>query len=53
MKYRQAAPLLKEICRRHGVPYIEENVFRRFGKTWSILMGDSDMLRGGAPLGAA
>jgi fatty acid desaturase len=45
LKYRQAAPRLKEICRRHGVPYIEENVFRRFGKTWSILMGDSSMLR--------
>jgi len=49
LKYQQAAPRLKEICRRHGVPYIEENVFRRFGKTWSILMGDSSMLRGGTP----
>lgn len=45
LKYRQAAPRLKEICRRHGVPYIEENVFRRFGKLWSIMMGDSDMRR--------
>ena len=45
LKYRQAAPRLKEICRRHGVPYIEQNVFRRFGKTWSILMGDSSMRR--------
>jgi hypothetical protein len=25
------------------VPYIEESVFRRFGKLWSILMGDSTM----------
>ncbi len=45
LKYRQAAPRLKEICRRHGVPYIEESVFRRFGKLWSIMMGDSDMRR--------
>lgn len=45
LKYRQAAPELKAICRKHGVPYIEESVFKRFGKLWSIMMGDSDMLR--------
>jgi fatty acid desaturase len=45
LKYRQAAPRLKAICRKHGVPYIEESVFRRFGKLWSILMGDTDMRR--------
>ncbi len=45
LKYRQAAPQLKAICRKHGVPYIEESVFRRFGKLWSIMMGDSDMRR--------
>lgn len=53
LKYRQAAPQLKAICRRHGVPYIEESVFKRFGKLWSIMMGDSDMLRTGAPVVAA
>jgi fatty acid desaturase len=45
LKYQQAAPRLKAICRRHGVPYIEESVFRRFAKTWSILLGDSSMRR--------
>lgn len=45
LKYRQAAPRLKEICRKHGVPYIEESVFKRFARLWSIMMGDSDMLR--------
>ena len=49
LKYRQAAPQLKAICRRHGVPYIEESVFRRFGKLWAIMMGDTDMLRTGGP----
>lgn len=43
LKYRQAAPRLKAICKKHGVPYIEESVFKRFGKLWSIMMGDSDM----------
>ena len=45
LKYRQAAPQLKAICRKHGVPYIEESVFKRFGKLWSIMMGDTDMRR--------
>lgn len=45
LKYRQAAPQLKEICRRHGVPYIEESVFKRFARLWSIMMGDSRMRR--------
>ena len=49
LKYRQAAPQLKAICRSHGVPYIEESVFRRFGKLWAIMMGDTDMLRTGGP----
>jgi len=49
LKYRQAAPELKAICRRHGVPYIEESVFKRFGRLWSIMMGDTNMLRIGTP----
>ncbi|GAB2492360.1 fatty acid desaturase family protein [Arenimonas alkanexedens] len=53
LKYRQAAPELKAICRKHGVPYIEESVFKRFGRLWSIMMGDTNMLRTGAPAPAA
>lgn len=53
LKYRQAAPQLKALCRRHGVPYIEESVFKRFGRLWSIMMGDTDMLRAGAPVADA
>lgn len=45
LKYRQAAPRLKAICARHGVPYVEESVFRRFAKLWAILMGDASMRR--------
>jgi fatty acid desaturase len=43
LKYRQAAPELRAICERHGVPYVQESVFRRFGQLWSILMGDTAM----------
>ena len=52
LKYRQAAPRMKAICKKHGVPYIEESVFKRFGKLWTILMGDSDMLRAAGPIKA-
>ena len=49
-KYQQAAPELKAICRRHGVPYIEESVFRRFGKMWAIILGDAQMRRSDGPV---
>jgi len=45
LKYRQAAPKLKAICARHGVPYVEEPVLTRFPKLWAILMGDASMRR--------
>ncbi|MGE4071355.1 MAG: fatty acid desaturase [Lysobacterales bacterium] len=51
LKYRQAAPRLKAICARHGVPYVEEPVATRFGKLWAILMGDASMRRAGSPYG--
>lgn len=44
-KYRQAAPRLKALCARHGVPYIEQSVFKRFARMWAILMGDASMRR--------
>jgi hypothetical protein len=28
------------------VPYIEDSVFRRFGKLWAVLMGDASLRRG-------
>lgn len=43
LKYRQAAPEVKRICARHGVPYIEQSVFARIGKLWAILLGDRTM----------
>lgn len=45
LKYRQAAPRVKAICARHGVPYVEESVWTRFARLWAILMGDASMRR--------
>lgn len=45
LKYRQAAPEVRAICARHGVPYVEESVFRRIGKLITIMFGDATMRR--------
>lgn len=45
LKCRQAAPKLKAICQRHGVPYVEDSVFRRFGKLWAVMTGARSMRR--------
>lgn len=43
LSYQKSAPLVEEICRRHGVPYIKENVFIRLKKTVDIMVGNSSM----------
>jgi fatty acid desaturase len=45
LKYREAAPRVKALCAKHGVPYVEESVFRRFARLWAILLGDASMRR--------
>eukprot|EP00619_Florenciella_sp_RCC1007_P005027 CAMPEP_0205924478 /NCGR_PEP_ID=MMETSP1325-20131115/16999_1 /ASSEMBLY_ACC=CAM_ASM_000708 /TAXON_ID=236786 /ORGANISM="Florenciella sp., Strain RCC1007" /LENGTH=59 /DNA_ID=CAMNT_0053292841 /DNA_START=21 /DNA_END=197 /DNA_ORIENTATION=- len=32
LSYQKAAPLVKDICKRHGVPYVQHNVFWRLKK---------------------
>ncbi|KAL3919223.1 MAG: hypothetical protein SGILL_003863 [Bacillariaceae sp.] len=41
--YQKSAPLVEEICRKHNVPYIKENVFRRLKKTVDIMVGNTSM----------
>ena len=45
LKYREIQPQVKEICQRFRVPYIQENIFSRFGKMLDIMVGSTDMLR--------
>jgi fatty acid desaturase len=45
LKYRQAAPEVKRICIKYGVPYVEESVFRRVRKLLAIMLGQSSMRR--------
>jgi len=43
LSYQKAAPQLREICDRHGVPYLQQNVFRRLKKTADIMVGATSM----------
>jgi fatty acid desaturase len=45
LKYREAAPEVKRICARHGVPYVEQSVWRRIRQLMRILIGDASMRR--------
>ncbi len=43
LSYQKAGPLVREICDRHGVPYVKQNVFWRVKKTVDIMVGASSM----------
>jgi len=43
--YQKAAPLVRVICMKHNVPYVQENVFRRVWKTVQIMVGATSMKR--------
>lgn len=41
--YQRALPLVKELCKYHGIPYVQESVFTRVRKTVDIMVGKADM----------
>jgi len=43
LSYQRSQPLVKAICEKHGVPYIQENVFLRLKKTVDIMTGANSM----------
>lgn len=43
LAYRRAQPQVKAICERHGVPYVQESVWRRCQKAIAIMVGDASM----------
>jgi fatty acid desaturase len=43
LSYQKAAPLVRGICEKHGIPYIKENVFWRLKKTIDIMVGKASM----------
>ena len=43
LQYQKAAPKLKAICEKYGVPYVQESVFERLRKTVDVMIGRSTM----------
>ena len=43
LQYRKAQPEVRAICERHGVPYVQESVWRRCAKAVEIIVGDGSM----------
>ena len=44
LAYQRAAPKVKALCAKYGVPYVQENVFERLRKTLQIGVGTRNML---------
>lgn len=44
-EYQRAQPLVKAVCAKHNIPYIQESVFIRLWKTLDIMVGKKSMLR--------
>jgi len=45
LSYQKSQPLVKAICKRHNVPYVQESVFKRLVKTLDISVGNTSMRR--------
>ena len=50
LAYRRIQPEVRELCERHGVPYVQQSVFRRFAKMARVFVGDEAMRRDAATL---
>ncbi|MEI7795427.1 MAG: fatty acid desaturase [Methylococcaceae bacterium] len=44
-QYQQAQPMVKALCEKHNIPYIQESVFKRLVKTIDVMVGKTSMLR--------
>lgn len=42
-QYQLAAPRLRNICERYGVPYVQESVWTRLRKTVDVMIGKGTM----------
>ena len=44
LAYVRVAPRVRELCARHGVPYVQEGVFTRVGRLLDIMTGKTSMI---------
>jgi len=43
LSYQKAAPLVKALCKKHGIPYVQHSVWWRLHKTVQIMTGVNSM----------
>lgn len=43
LQYKKAQPLVKAVAEKYGIPYIQQSVWKRLGKTVAIMAGTSSM----------
>lgn len=44
-QYQRLAPKVREVCAKHGVPYVQEPVLRRLRRLVAVMVGDASMKR--------
>jgi fatty acid desaturase len=44
LSYKRSQPLVKALCKKHGVPYVQQNMFSRVKKTIDIMTGAKSMM---------
>ncbi|MCK5479367.1 MAG: fatty acid desaturase, partial [Methylococcales bacterium] len=44
-QYQYVQPKVKEVCEKHGIPYLQESVFKRLFKAVDIMVGRTSMLK--------
>ncbi len=45
LRYRQMQPKVKALCEKHGIPYVQESVWKRARKMLQVAAGTKTMLR--------
>jgi fatty acid desaturase len=45
-QYQRIQPTVRALCEKHGIPYVQQSVFRRFQKMLDVVVGKASMPRG-------
>ncbi|CAJ1370494.1 unnamed protein product [Effrenium voratum] len=45
LQYRKLQPLVKSVCKKHGVMYVQQNALTRTWKMFQVAVGDAQMKR--------
>ena len=44
LSYQKAMPKVKLLCKKHNIPYVQENVFIRLKKTIDSMVGKTTII---------